>query len=317
MCGLSLRLRREVSRIRQMMTAYEVQAKLQSSRPPLLIQVLPVEIYGAIRLPRAKCACVYEMSFLDQVNAFAPDQSTPIVVYGAGEGSLDAVTAAGKLQAAGYTNVELFGGGLAEWKDSGFPLEGTSKLPEPAVPDGHYNVDVAGSIVRWTGRNLFNHHHGTVQLLDGQMTLSQGQLETARFTVNMNSVVCEDLADASLNATLVAHLRSDDFFDVDNHPTATFVATGVEPIVAASPGTPNFRLSGNFTLRGITRPLHFPVLIAASDDGARITGQGVLELDRTAFGCQYGSGKLFRFLGKHLVNDHVQLHVKLHADRSA
>jgi hypothetical protein len=28
-----------------------------------------------------------------------------------------------------------------------------------------------------------------------------------------------------------------------------------------------------------------------------------------------GSGKLFRFLGKHLVNDHIHLHVKIHADR--
>ena len=29
----------------------------------------------------------------------------------------------------------------------------------------------------------------------------------------------------------------------------------------------------------------------------------------------YGSGKLFRFLGPHLVNDHIHLHVKIHADR--
>jgi hypothetical protein len=39
--------------------------------------------------------------------------------------------------------------------------------------------------------------------------------------------------------------------------------------------------------------------------------------DRTAHGSHYGSGKLFRFLGKHLVNDHVHLHVKIHAERES
>ena len=39
------------------------------------------------------------------------------------------------------------------------------------------------------------------------------------------------------------------------------------------------------------------------------------ELDRTDEDSHYGSGKLFRFLGPHLVNDHIHLHVKIHADR--
>ena len=50
-------------------------------------------------------------------------------------------------------------------------------------------------------------------------------------------------------------------------------------------------------------------------DGPRLTGQGVLTFDRTEFGSHYGSSKLFRFLGKHIVNDHIHLHVKIHAER--
>ena len=57
------------------------------------------------------------------------------------------------------------------------------------------------------------------------------------------------------------------------------------------------------------------MLIATSDDGQRLTGQGQFELDRTAYGSHYGSGKLFRFLGKHLVNDLIHLHVKIHAEK--
>lgn len=52
------------------------------------------------------------------------------------------------------------------------------------------------------------------------------------------------------------------------------------------------------------------------DDGRHLTGQVVWELDRTAYGSHYGSGKLFRFLGPDLVNDCIHLHVKILADRS-
>ena len=36
----------------------------------------------------------------------------------------------------------------------------------------------------------------------------------------------------------------------------------------------------------------------------------------TVRGSHYGSGKLFRFLGPHLVNDHLHLNVKIHEERS-
>ena len=67
-----------------------------------------------------------------------------------------------------------------------------------------------------------------------------------------------------------------------------------EKIATCTEGTPNHLLRGTFTLRGISRPLEFPVLIAM--DGPRLTGQGVLALDRTEFGSHYGSGKLLPLL---------------------
>ncbi len=129
----------------------------------------------------------------------------------------------------------------------------------------------------------------------------------------MTSIANEDISDSAMNAMLIAHLRSADFFDTEQHPTAQFTAGVAEEIATCTEGTPNFLLRGTFTLRGIGRPLEFPVLIAL--DGPRLTGQGVLQIDRTEFGSHYGSGKLFRFLGKHIVNDHIHLHVKIHAER--
>lgn len=297
------------------MTALELQARSQSPQPPTLLHVLPPEIFAAAHLPGSVNACVYETAFLDKVRELGVAPAAPLVVYGAGEGSLDAITAAAKLRGAGYTHVEAFEGGLSAWNAAGLPLEGTGHLPEPPVPDGAYTVDTAESVIRWTGRNLFNHHSGTVRLAGGEIRVQQGRLTGARFTIDMASIACEDLTDPGMNAMLLAHLHTTDFFDTAHHPTAAFNATTAEPIHACTDGTPNYLLHGTFTLRGISHPLEFPVLIAAKDDARHLTGQGVLALDRTAYGSQYGSGKLFRFLGPHIVNDHIHLHFKIHAER--
>src|SRR5688572_28063538 len=106
------------------MTARDLQELLVSAQPPRLIHVPPGEVFSAARIPGSQNACVYEVAFLDEVKALAPEPSSSIVVYGAGEGSLDAATAAEKLRTAGYTRVEPFEGGLADWKAAGLPLEG-------------------------------------------------------------------------------------------------------------------------------------------------------------------------------------------------
>ena len=46
-----------------------------------------------------------------------------------------------------------------------------------------------------------------------------------------------------------AHLRSADYFDTANHPVATFVSTAVRS------GGDGYLVDGDFTLKGITRPV--------------------------------------------------------------
>ncbi len=280
-----------------------------------LIHVLPEEHFECEHLPGAVNACVYEMVFLTKVAELVPDKTSPVIVYGAGGDSLDATTAAEKLTKAGYTNVTVFPGGIAEWRQNNLPLEGTHSEPGTATPHGHYNLDTETSVVRWTGRNLFNHHQGTLKLSSGHIEIENGVLQSARFTLDMNSIACEDLVDTAYNAMLIHHLRDDDFFAVDRFPTAVFVCDRAAPLPSCTPGIPNYTLHGSMTLRGVTQPLSFPAVIAAAD-ADHLTGQAQFELDRTQFGSHYGSGKLFAFLGKHVVNDHIHLHIKLHATRS-
>ena len=50
------------------------------------------------------------------------------------------------------------------------------------------------------------------------------------------------------------HLRSVDFFDVANHPTLTFRSTQVTAL-----GADNFKLTGDLTIRGVTKKVTFDV----------------------------------------------------------
>lgn len=294
-------------------TAPEVRA-LQSR--VTFIHVLPEEHFERGHLPGAVNACVYEMVFTSKVTELVPDKNAAIVVYGAGGGSLDSAVAAEKLAKAGYTNVHDFRGGMAEWRESGLLVEGMPAEASAAILSGVFDVDTETSLVRWTGRNLFNHHHGTVKLSGGRIEVENGALKTARFTLDMNQIACEDLVDTAYNALLIRHLRDDDFFAVDRFPTAEFVCDRAESLPGCTDGTPNHQLHGTLTLRGITRPLSFPAVIASAD-ADHLTGQAQLEIDRTQFGSHYGSGRLFAFLGKHVVNDHIHLHLKVQAKRCA
>jgi polyisoprenoid-binding protein YceI len=296
-------------------TAIELKALIDAKAPITLLHVLPEEQFAQQHVPGAVNACVYEMVFLSTVAELIPDQASAVVVYGAGGNSLDSAVAAEKLTKAGYTQVTEFRGGLAEWVEEGFTTDGTGLVSEPPCADGTFLVDTDSSIVRWTGRNLFNHHSGTVRLAGGRIEVQNGELIGASFSLDMNSIACEDLADTQYNAMLIRHLRDDDFFAVDRFPAADVVCQSATAIPAASPGLPNHTLRGSLTLRGVTQPLSFDAVIAAAD-ADHITGQAQFEIDRTQFGSHYGSGRLFAFLGKHVVNDHIHLHVKLKAKRS-
>lgn len=296
------------------MNTEEVRTLIEFEEPILLLNVLPPEVHKAKRLPGAANACVYEMSFLETVEGMAPSKDAWIVVFGAGGGSQDSKVAREKLLAAGYTRVDDFSGGVSDWEEAGYLLGGDGILPGAPVLNGRFLVDHEESVIRWTGRSLFNHHSGTVRLGSGEIRFRDGVLESGEFEVDMESIACEDLTETGANAMLIRHLRDADFFEVDRFLTARFVAEELVALDGVAEGVPNHRLAGDFTLRGVTVPLAFPLVLAA-DDAGRLTGQAQIELDRTEFGSIYGSGKFFRFLGMHVVNDQVQLHLKIHADR--
>ena len=78
-----------------------------------------------------------------------------------------------------------------------------------------------------------------------------------------------------------ASLPSGDFFDVAEHPKATFTAAKFEKT-----GEDRFVARGTLSLRGVSKPISLPFRLKI--DGDTATMSGVTSLDRTAFGVGQG-----------------------------
>ena len=275
--------------------------------PSPLIDILSAESFAEEHLPGAVDICVYEVAFIDKIRVAFPDPNTPLTIYGLNDSTHEAKVAVEKLAAAGYRHVQVLAGGLEGWKLSGGEIErGVAVAPA----SGRYEVDTTMSMVEWMGRNLFNRHLGTVELGSGHIMTNDGKLVGGCLGIDMTTLYCADISDPALNAHLIAHLKSDDFFSVDKYPRAEFVISASMPLSGVRADEPNYQIRGDFTLRGVTKPIDFTAVVAKKADGA-FTAQAVLELDRTVWGVIYGSAKFFGRLGQHLVNDLVRLHLKV------
>ena len=291
----------------------ELRQKLEAGSLQL-IDVRLEDDYGAEHLPGAENNCVFEVAFLERAESSLPDRSAAICVYGASEASHESRVASEKLRRAGYRQVIEFPGGLEGWKDAGFKTEqGAPPEPEAPRPEGSFPVDLGESRVEWLGRNLLNKHWGTVALASGELQFSDGRLSGGEFVLDMTRMDCADLAGHELHDVLIDHLQSDDFFDTERYPEARLVIDSAEPIPDRGAGQPNLWVRAQLTLCGVTRPLNFEAA-AGFAEGGKPAAQASVAIDRTDWNVIYGSGKFFKRLAGHLVNDMIELQIRILTD---
>jgi polyisoprenoid-binding protein YceI/rhodanese-related sulfurtransferase len=293
-----------------MITRNDLMALLESGTPPALIDVMPGEVYTAAHIKGARNCCVYEIDFVEQVEKAAPDKAAAIVVYGSSAHSLSSSTAREKLSRAGFTTVEDYRGGMADWEGAGLPVERGQVLPEEKPRVGRHQIDTAKSQVTWTGRNINVAHSGTIALKGGWIEITTALAGHGEFTLDMDSVADTDLADSTYNRMLVAHLKSDDFLDTVRFPVATFKLKHITLNPHAHPGQINADIDGELTLKGVTGGLGFPALIELLP-GGEFAAEAHFDIDRSRWGVMYGSGKFYEKLGKHLVHDIISLGVHI------
>lgn len=296
-------------------SAEKLKASIEGDSAPVLIDTLPGDHFDSAHLPGAANACVYEVTFSDQIEAITRDLNAPVILYGAGFGSMDAAVAAEKLLRMGYKSVTVFEGGITAWQAAGYSLEGNTPeaTDEPdslfLFADGTYPVVPEASLIQWTGRNANSRHYGTIALSGGSSRVQGGEI-TGAFEVDMTSIQNINLKGDELEPVLTEHLKSDDFFFVRMFPKAVFTVQSVIPMDNATATAANYEITGNLTLRGISRSIRFPATVNRLPEGG-FAAEAHFDIDRTRWGVIYGSARFFKHLGMHTVYDVISFEVRL------
>ncbi len=278
----------------------------------LIIDVRLSEHFDREHIPGALNNCVFEMDFVERILEMVTEKNLPVCIYGAAEDSFESKVAAEKLVRAGYENVHDFRGGLDAWREAGFTVEGNGQSvgQEQSPVEGERPIDTAESLIEWSGQNLGSKHWGSLQLKSGRLEFRNGSVVSGNFVLDMNSITDLNIENKEMRKVIEEHLKSDDFFDCERFPEANFELGDVNSIAGATSGTPNINFTGNFTLKGVTQSIQFNAVSEFNDDGQWVA-QANFDIDRTRWNIIYGSGKFFRGLGMHVVNDFINLQLKI------
>ena len=133
---------------------------------------------------------------------------------------------------------------------------------------------------------------------------------TGKVKIDMNAMVITDITDAGTNANFLNHLKSPDFFNTVAFPDAMFEVTSVQ-VAKGNNGTTH-NVTGNMTIKGITKSLSFPAKITGG--GNQIFVEGSVAVDRSQFDVKYGSTAFFDNLGDKAIDNIFTLNVKLVGD---
>jgi len=139
------------------------------------------------------------------------------------------------------------------------PTEAAQSPGAPASAERSYVIALENSSIEFVGSKVTGHHNGGFKKFAGEFKVADGKLANSG-----NKVVIDTTSLYADNERLTGHLKSPDFFNVAQMPTATFETTAITPQAT------NSLVTGNLTLHGVTKQISFPAKIQVSDDAVEI-----------------------------------------------
>lgn len=159
-------------------------------------------------------------------------------------------------------------------------------------------IDIDASTIEWVGKKITGQHSGTIDFKSGYLTFEAEKLVGGSFVVNMNSIDVTDL-EGKGKANLEGHLKSKDFFGVEENPTSRLVFTQVE----GSAGV--YQITADLTIKEIIAPVEF--VLNVSENKATTS----FKIDRTKYDIKYGSASFFDNLKNKAIDNEFELSVSL------
>ncbi|MFJ8018188.1 YceI family protein [Streptomyces sp. NPDC096339] len=181
--------------------------------------------------------------------------------------------------------------------------------PALAALTGDYAIDPAHSSIGFTVRHaMVTNVRGGFETFEGSLHLDGG--EPARSTASI------DVTIGSVNTGIAdrdAHLLGSDFFDAELFPKMTFRSTG-----AAQLGGDKYRITGELTIKDVTRPLSIDLEFngSATDvyGSERVGFEGSAEILRSEWGLTWNAALE---AGGVMVSDKVKLTFDISAIKQA
>ena len=170
---------------------------------------------------------------------------------------------------------------------------------------GTYTVDPTHSRVGFVAR------HAMVSKVRGSFNDFEGggHFDASDPTRSTLSLTIDAASIDTRNADRDAHLRSGDFFDVENFPTIAFTSTGIEAVDSST-----YTVTGDLTLKGVTRPVEFDVELTGTAvdpwGNTRLGLEGSTVINRKDWGLSWNTALE---TGGVLVGEKVTLEVEISA----
>ncbi|WP_375558703.1 YceI family protein [Bernardetia sp. OM2101] len=152
------------------------------------------------------------------------------------------------------------------------------------------------SAVTWIGSKPGGQHNGTIGIAEGSsLMVDNGALVGGTIVLDMTNITVLDIEAAEDNAKLVGHLKSDDFFAVETHPTATFTIASIEAVDAStievvegehSTENPTHKITGNLKLMDTEKAISFYANVTMPSEG-EVKASAKFNIDRTEFNVSY------------------------------
>lgn len=175
--------------------------------------------------------------------------------------------------------------------------------------DRFFTIDTLVSVVTWIGSKPTGKHNGIISISGGQLGLKDGFPINGKVTIDLRSIEIRDLTSGSEEyQRLLKHLHSEDFFHTDSFPTAIFELVQILPYDTTQASTdkiehpspfapanssafqvenPTHLISGNLTLRGVTKSITFPAKMVVFN--GELLAEAKFNIDRTDWNVQYSN----------------------------
>jgi polyisoprenoid-binding protein YceI len=185
----------------------------------------------------------------------------------------------------------------------------TANLTGASNLTGSYSIDASHSRIGFVAR------HAMVTKVRGSFNdfVGSGTLDTDDVTKSTIELTIQAASIDTRNDDRDAHLRSNDFFDMETYPEITFRSTKVEALDDA-----NFRVTGDLTIKAVTQPVSvdFEFTGTAVDPygNTRIGFEGTTTVNRKDYGVSWNAALE---AGGVLVSEKVTLEFEVSAIRNA